>query len=146
MLCTIVCNFSFPYLHTIRNFLKGFGSWIQKYHIFVAHDCCCLIVPFEIPEDVVLSVRTCVIDCGWPISYNLFFIMMTYLPVTKHPPVSDSAAEAATAFKMLPFTCIGPFRRSRAHFEDILLNKNILQRDCLLPVQSNMIHSCQCVK
>ena len=41
----------------------------------------------------------------------------------KQPPVSASAAEAATNFKMLQFTCTGKFRRSYAHFEGILTKK-----------------------
>ena len=49
--------------------------------------------------------------------------MMTALPVTKYCLISDSAAEAATHFKMLQFTCIGPYRRSRAHFEGVTPKK-----------------------
>ena len=35
--------------------------------------------------------------------------------------VSDYSAEAATYFKIFLLTCTGPFRRSRAHFEGILM-------------------------
>ena len=49
---------------------------------------------------------------------------MKYIPVTKHPPVSAYAAEAATNVKMLQFTCIGSFMGSRAHFEGMLLKQN----------------------
>ena len=49
--------------------------------------------------------------------------MMAYLPVTKHPPVSASLAEAATNFKMLQFICTGLFRGSHAHFEGTLPKK-----------------------
>ena len=44
--------------------------------------------------------------------------MIRSLPVMKNHPVSASAAEATTNFKMLKFTCVGPFRRSCAHIED----------------------------
>ena len=63
------------------------------------------MVPFEIPEDVVLSVHTFIMGCGWTISSNAFRRIMTSLPVTKNPPVSASASEAATNFKILLFTC-----------------------------------------
>ena len=46
--------------------------------------------------------------------------MMTSLPVTKYTLVYASPAEAETNFKMLQFTCIGPFRRSHTHFEGVL--------------------------
>ena len=49
--------------------------------------------------------------------------MMTYLPFTEHPPVSDYASEAAIIFKKFQFTCIGPFRHSRAYFEGMLPKK-----------------------
>ena len=101
-----------------------FCSWIQKYCIFIARDCCCLIVLSVILAAVVFSFHTCVMDCGWPISSNVFRKMMTYLPVTKHPPVYAFRSEAATNFKMLQFTCTRLFRRSCAHFEGILPNKN----------------------
>ena len=58
--------------------------------------------------------------CGWTIYSYVFRKMMTSLSDKKYCPVYDSAAEAATTFKMLQFTCIGPFRRSRAHFEGVL--------------------------
>ena len=64
-----------------------------------------------------LSVHTYVMGCGWTIYSNVFCMMMKYFPVTKNPPVSASAAEAAANFKILQFTFIGPFMRSRAHFE-----------------------------
>ena len=48
---------------------------------------------------------------------------MTSLPVTKNPLVYASAAEVATKFKMLQLTCIGPLRRSRAHFEGMIPKK-----------------------
>ena len=51
-----------------------------------------------------LSVHTYVMGCGWTIYSNVFCMMMKYFPVTKNPPVSASAAEAATNFKILQFT------------------------------------------
>ena len=75
------------------------------------------------PEDFVLSMYNFLMGCGWSIYSNVFCKMMTSLPVTKQPPVSDSAAEAATKSKMLQFTCTGPFRRSHAHFEGIIPKK-----------------------
>ena len=77
------------------NFLKVFWSRIQKYRIFVARDRCCLIVSFAIPAAVVLTVHTCVIGCGWNISYNVFRRMMKSLPFTKNPLVSASISEVA---------------------------------------------------
>ena len=91
MLCKIVCRFSFPAFHAMRKFLKGFWSQIQKYFIFVARYCCFLVVSLVIPEAVALSVYTFVMGCGWSISSNLFRKTGTSLPVTKHPPVYDSA-------------------------------------------------------
>ena len=81
------------------------------------------MVSFAIPVAFVLSMHTFVMGCGWPISYNVFHRIMTSLPVTKHIPVSDSEAEAATNFKILQFTCIGPFKLSRVYFEGILPKK-----------------------
>ena len=59
----------------------------------------------------------------WPIYSSVFHRIMTSLPVTKHIMVSVSAAEGATKFKMSPFTCIGPFMCSHAHFEGMLPKK-----------------------
>ena len=84
---------------------------------------------------VVLSVNNCIIGCGRPIYSNVFWIIMTYLTVTKYPPISDSSSEVEIDFKMLQFTCIGPFRRPRAHFEVMIPKKNRLQRNCVLPAQ-----------
>ena len=67
-----------------------------------------------------MSWNNCAMVCGWPISSNVFLRMMTSPPVTKQPPVSASAVEAARNFKMLQFTCTGPFRRSREHFEGMI--------------------------
>ena len=106
----------------------------------------CLVLSLEIVEAVVLYVHICVTVCGWPNSSNMFRKMMTSLTVTKQPPVSDSAAEAATKFKMLQFTCTGPFRRSREIFEGIFPKINILQHDCVLVVQSDTTHQCRRVK
>ena len=41
---------------------------------------------------------------------------------------------------MLKFTCIGSFKRSRANFEGTLHNKNILQSECVLLVQTDTTH------
>ena len=95
---------------------------------------------FAIPEDEILSVQTCVMGYGWTISSNVFCRIMTYLPFTKNPTVSDSAAEAATNFKMLQFTCIGSFSQSRAHSEGMLHKKNILQRNCVITIQLDTTH------
>ena len=67
---------------------------------------------------------------------------MAYLPVTKHPPVSASAAEAATGFKMLQFTCIGHSVTIVHIFKACSLSINILQRNCLLPFQSDITNQC----
>ena len=79
-----------------------------------------LLYIFTIPEAVIMSKYTCVTSCGCPISSYVFSKMMTSPPVTKHPPVSASAVEAAINVKILQFACIGPFRRSRANFKGIL--------------------------
>ena len=71
---------------------------------------------------------------------------MTSLPVKKHPPVSVSAAEAATNFKMFLFLCIGSFRRYCAHFKVFYLRTNVLKRDCVIPVHPDMKHWCLHVK
>ena len=81
------------------------------------------MVLFVIPAAIVLSVHTCVMGCGWTVSYNVFCSIMTSLPVSKHPPVSASAAEAATNFKILQFTPMGSLKRSRVHFEGIIPKK-----------------------
>ena len=70
-----------------------FQSRIQKYRILISCERCCLIVLLEMPEYVLLSVNNCVMSCGWPYYSKLFRKMMTYIPVTKHPPVSTSVAE-----------------------------------------------------
>ena len=111
ILSCFICN---------EKIFKVFGSRIQKYCIFIARERCCLIILLAIPEAIVLSVNTCVIECRWNISSNVFHKMMTYIPVTKQPPVSTSDAKATTNFKLLQFTCTGPFRRSCAYFEGII--------------------------
>ena len=96
-----------------------------------------------------LSYCLCIIfltGYGLNISSNMFCRMMKYLPATKHPLVSSFEAEAATVFKILQFTCIGPFRRSYIHFEGIPPKKYIMQRNCVLLVQSYMMHRCWHVK
>ena len=107
-----------------KNF-KLFWSKIQKYLICIAGDWCCLIVSFSIIETFVFYVNNFLMGCGWTISSNVIRIMMISLPVMKNPPVSDYTAEAATHFKMLPFTCIASFRLSCAHFEGVLSKKII---------------------
>ena len=91
--------------------------------MFIVRDCCSLIVLLSIAAAVLFSVHTCVMGCGWTIYSNVFRTILTSIPVKKHPPVSASAAEAATNFKMLQFTCIGTFRRSCAHLEGMFPNK-----------------------
>ena len=104
-------------------FFRFFGHESKNIAYSFFHCRCCLIVLLEIPAAVVLSVHTCVMGCGWTIYYNFSRKMMISLPVTKHPPVYASVVEAATNFKILLFTYIGPFRRSRAYFEGILPEK-----------------------
>ena len=78
---------------------------------------------------VVNTIHNCVvyeyilIACWWPNYSNVFCEMMTSLPITKQPPVLASAAETATSFKMMQFTCTGPFRCSHTYFEGILHKK-----------------------
>ena len=79
-------------------FLRGFCSQIRKYCIFIARDRYCFIVLFTIPEDAVLYVYNFLMVCGWPIYFKVFCKMMSSLPVTKHPLVYASDAEAATNF------------------------------------------------
>ena len=75
------------------------------------------------PEAVAFSVNTCVMVCGCTNYYNVFRKMMTSLPIRKQLPVSASATEVVTNFKILQFTCAGPFRRPLADFEGILPEK-----------------------
>ena len=89
-----------------------------------------------------MSMNTCVRGCECNISSNLFCRMMKSLPVTKYLPVYASPVEAAKTFKMLQLTCIGSFRSSHTHFEGMLPKKQILKRNCVLPVQSDMTHQC----
>ena len=98
------------------------------------------MVSFAIPAAVVFSVHNCVMVCGCPIYSNVFLRIMASLTITKHPPVSSSTAEAATNFKIFKFMCMGPFKRSRVHFEFMLPKKNILQCNYTLPVQLDMMH------
>ena len=116
----IFCKIFLSWFPCNEKVSKVFWSQIQKYRVFIARDHCCLIVSFEIPEAAILSVHTCVMGYGWTISSGVFLIIITFLPVMKHTLVSASSMEAATNFKTLKFTCIGPFRRSRTHFESIL--------------------------
>ena len=104
-------------------------------------DWCFLVVSFVTTEDIVLYVDTCIMGCGWPISSIVFRRIMKSLPVTKNPSVSASKAEAATNVKILKLMCVGPFKRSRVHFKGVIPKKKILQRDCVLPVQSDMMHT-----
>ena len=83
------------------------------------------MVSFAIPEAILLSMHTCVMVCGCSISSYVFCRVMTSLPVTKNPPFSASASEATTNFKILKFTCMGPFKRFRVHFEGMLTKKEI---------------------
>ena len=68
----IVCNIFLSCSTYNEDCFKGFWSLIQKYHIFIARDFFCLVVTLEIPAAEVFSVHTCVMGCGWPISYNMF--------------------------------------------------------------------------
>ena len=81
------------------------------------------MVSFEIPATVVLSIHNFLMVCGFTISSNMLRRIMKSPPVTKHPPVSASTKEAATHFKMLQLTCMGPYKRSCVHFEGILSKK-----------------------
>ena len=78
---------------------------------------------FLIPAAVALYVHTCVMGCRYPNYSNFFCRIMIYISVTKHPPVSDSAAEAAKKTKTLQLTCIGPFKSSHVHFVGMIPKK-----------------------
>ena len=118
----------------MRKLFKIFWSLIQKTRILIARNTCCLIVSFAIIAAAVLYVHTCVMCFGCPISSNVFHRVMI------HPPVSVSAAEAETKFKMLQFTFLDTLRIYHSHFEGIPPNKNTLQRDCVIPVHPDMTH------
>ena len=85
-----------------------------------------------------LEPVTCTTGCGWTIYSNVFRRIMKFLPITKHPPVSASAREAA--FKNFQFTCIGPFKRSFFHFEGMIPKKNTPQCDCAFLDQPDMTY------
>ena len=146
MFCKIFCKIFLSFFPSNDNVLYVFLSRIQKYRIFIARDQCFLIISFAITVSIMLSVNTCVMGFGWPICSNVFRRIMTYLPVTKHPPVSAYEEEGPTNFNILQFTCVGPFECSRVHFEVLLHKKNVLQCDCTLLVQSDIMHRCLRVK
>ena len=91
-------------------------------------------------------MHTCVMVCGWPISSNVFCIMMKYPPIKKYPLVSASAAEAATNFKCCNLHILGHLGAPAKFLKVFSLRKNIPQRYCVLPVHSDVTHRFRHVK
>ena len=77
---------------------------------------------------------------------NVFLKRITSIPVTKHPPVSASDAEAATFFKCCNLHVLGHLGAPVNILEVYYLRENTLNRNRVLVVQSDITHWCLCVK
>ena len=144
--CKIVCTIFLSYFPCNEIFLKCF--WVTNPKIAHIHCVWLLLLDCIILNSIgCLIVHANFCNVTWvDHSSNVFRRMTTSLLVTKNPPVSASASEATTNFKILQFTCIGPLSHPCAHFEGIIPRENILQRERVLQVKLDMTHQCWRVK